>query len=533
MRKYNIKKAFCCLSLVITAAGCTGDFETINQNPQGATDELLAQDFGNITGPMKVVFNGVWKQDPVWMYQVQQNLQGDIWSGYMATPTGFAGGSNNTQYNLISGWNGFAWEIAYVDVMSNLLKVEHQTKTKGLYPEIYAMSLVLKVQAMHRIADIYGPIVYSQYSSQSSVKTYDSQEAVYTQMFADLDQAVTQLSQSADSGAKSIIASSDFSNYKGDYIKWTRYANSLRLRLAMRIVKKNPTLAKTQAEKAVSQKYGVLQGQGDSFVFLSGFKNPVNEVSSVWGDICMSADMESNLLGYKDPRIGVYFNTSTQFPGTYKGIRTGIEIADKPEGKALRADFSRIGKVVNTTEQVWMSIAEVFFLRAEGALRGWNMGDSAANLYNAGITASFVQHNLAGEAAAYIANNSNLPINYVDPVDAVNNGVAVNKVTVAWDNAASNEVKLQKIMTQKWIAVFPDGQEAWSEWRRTGYPKLFPVVVNKSNGVIGTATGVRRTAFAASELAGNPEGLKSGQALLGGPDNGATRLWWDTTGPNF
>ena len=98
---------------------------------------------------------------------------------------------------------------------------------------------------------------------------------------------------------------------------------------------------------------------------------------------------------------------------------------------------------------------------------------------------------------------------------------------------ATNEINLEKIITQKWIATYPDGQEAWSEFRRTGYPKLFRISNNKSGGVISTELGVRRLPFALSEVTNNPAGVESGKAVLGGPDNGATRLWWDVNKGNF
>jgi hypothetical protein len=160
------------------------------------------------------------------------------------------------------------------------------------------------------------------------------------------------------------------------------------------------------------------------------------------------------------------------------------------------------------------------------------MGGSAQSLYEAGITASFAQNGVSG-AATYIADNVSKAKNFVDVKDATNNGAAVNNVTIAWDNAAGNEVKLQKIITQKWIANFPEGQEAWSEYRRTGYPKLFRILHNTSGGTITTELGPRRVNFPQTEKDGNPGGVATGLAKLGGPDNGGTRLWWDTTGANF
>ena len=179
-----------------------------------------------------------------------------------------------------------------------------------------------------------------------------------------------------------------------------------------------------------------------------------------------------------------------------------------------------------------MTTAEAYFLRAEGALRGWNMGGDAKSLYELGIAASFDQRGVSG-AAAYTSNNTDTAIDYVAPKFPVNNATALNNVTVAWDAAATNEVKLQKIITQKWISGFPEGQEAWADYRRTGYPKLFKVLKNYSGGTISTELGVRRINFVVAEKAGNSGGVATGVAKLGGPDNGGTRLWWDVDAPNF
>ncbi len=522
----KIKTTVICVSL-LAAAGCTGDFEEINSNPYGAGSEILEQDFNSIKSLFPPMFNNVLVVNPEWFYQVQQGLQGDIWSGYMSTPTPFAGGTNNTTYDLVPGWNGFAWDAGYVSVMANALKVKQRAEES--YSQFYALSLIIKVEAMHRITDTYGPCVYSQFGTENPVIAYDSQEAVYTQMFADLDYAVTDLTTRVNANEPSTFVGTDLTAYNGAYKKWVVFANSLRLRLAMRLVKVNPTLAKSQAEKAISQEFGVMQNNDDSCVLVSPtYKNPIFTITNAWQDILMSADMESNMVGYKDPRLAAYFNTSSQYPGTYKGVRTGIEIA----AKATHASFSAVGAVVNTNKIVWMPAAEVYFLRAEGALRGWNMGGTAQSLYETGIATSFAQYSLPG-ASDYAANKVDMPINYVDPADATNNGAAVNKVTIAWDAASTNEVSLQRIITQKWIAGFPEGQEAWSEQRRTGYPMLLPVLKNTSGGKITTQYGVRRLPFTTAEKAGNPGGVATGEAELGGPDNGGTRTWWDKTGPNF
>lgn len=529
MKLNNITKAAVCISLLATF-GCTDNFEEINTNKEGITPELLEQDFNHIKQGFAPIFNNIQviTANFEWVYQLQQNLNADIWSGYMATPTGFAGGINNTTYSLVDGWNGFIWDYAYKNVMYNAVDIEK--KSKGKFNQFYALSLILKVEGMHRLTDTFGPIIYSKYGNSSPTE-YDSQQEVYNQFFNELDIAIADLTQRVDDGdtGESTFKTTDLSGYKGKYKQWVKFANTLRLRLAMRIVKADPALAKIQAEKAVSHKFGVMQSNGDLFKIVSPvYTNPLATISDSWLDIRMSADMESIMGGYEDPRIENYFDLSSKFPGQYKGVRTGIEIA----AKADHQDFSGLGTAAKTNEIVLMTTAEAYFLRAEGALRGWNMGGDAKSLYEQGIAASFGQRDAAG-VSAYIADNTKLPKTYVDPNFPVNNSPAVNNVTVAWDDSATNEVKLQKIITQKWIAGFPEGQEAWSDYRRTGYPKLFPVLKNYSGNTITTEYGVRRINFVQSEKSSNQGGVDSGISKLGGPDTGGTRLWWDTTGPNF
>lgn len=514
----KIKTTAICITLL--SVSCTSDFENINTNPYGASNSELQQDYNTIKAPFSPMFNNVILLT-AWPYQIYQNLLGDTWSGYLATPSGFANG-NNPQYKLNGGWNTELWNNTYKGVMSNALKIKQQAE--GKYDEFYFLSLIIKVQAMQRVTDTYGPCVYSTFGTpNTNVFLYDSQEDVYKQMFAELDKAIIGLTPIAKSnaagGKTSLFATTDLSTYKGDYVKWVKYANSLRLRLAMRIVKVNPVEAQKQAELAVNQELGVFSAKDDTFTLnTKNYSNPISEISQSWGDTKMGADMESIMGGYNDPRLAVYFLTSKQFPGEYKGIRTGIQIVNKSD----RQDFSS----ANVKSTIWMTTAEVYFLRAEGKLRNWDMGaGTAESLYEAGVIASFEQHGVSG-ASAYLASTS-LPKDYVDPVEAGNNAAAVNLVPVKYNASAAKKVQLQQIITQKWIANFPEGQEAWSEYRRTGFPKLFPVLVNASGGTIDSALGIRRVNFVDSEKAGNPKGVESGIPLLGGPDNGGTRLWWD------
>jgi len=158
-------------------------------------------------------------------------------------------------------------------------------------------------------------------------------------------------------------------------------------------------------------------------------------------------------------------------------------------------------------------------------LRGWNMGGTAQSLYEQGIQTSFDQYGL-GSAAGYIASTTPAAP-YVDPVNSANNAGPASNVVVKWDDAASTESKLEQIITQKWLAMYPDGQEAWSEYRRTGYPRLYPVLVNNSAGKIDSQAGIKRINMPAPEYNTNKAEVLKAVQCLGGPDNGGTALWWD------
>ncbi|MFK5959470.1 MAG: RagB/SusD family nutrient uptake outer membrane protein [Lutibacter sp.] len=529
--KFYKKYILAAISSAVLLTACTDRFEGLNEAENGFTDSQLTQDFNHVKALFAPMINNVYTYDPAWVTQLQQNLIGDVYSGYMMPPTPFASNINNMNYALVDGWNGFPWSTAYSNIMSNALKVEQRAKESA--PQFYAWSLILKVEAMHRVSDIYGPLVYSEFGTEETTIPYDSQQDVYNKFFEELDIAINDLTTRVNAGETSSFTGTDFTLYNGDYTGWIKFANSLRLRLAMRIVNADPSKAQIEAEKSLSHSIGVITSNAESAIVNSStFTHPLVTINNSWNDIRMGAPMESILKGYDDPRIENYFETSDIVSGEYKGIRNGIDISDKSDYVV----FSPLGNIIQTNKITWMTAAEVYFLRAEGALRGWNMGGTAESLYEAGITTSFEQ-NGAGDASTYIADNTKTAIPYVDPLNAVNNinlgDTNLSTITIAWNNGDSNEQKLEKIITQKWIAMFPDGQEAWSEFRRTGYPKLFPVVINNSGGEISTEDFIRRINFPTSEYDGNPNGVQTGVSYLNGPDTGGTRLWWDISGSNF
>ncbi|PUZ30354.1 Susd and RagB outer membrane lipoprotein [Chitinophaga costaii] len=535
---YIFRKPFAWIAgvaAVLSLQACTKNFGTYNTTNTNLTPDQLNPDFQYIGAAFPQIQSSIYYNynNTTWEYQLQQNLIADVYSGYMMSPDPFRGNISNLNYSLVDGWNGYPFSLAYANVMSPVAYVARQGARTDA-PDFWAVALILKVEAMHRVTDIYGPIPYSHYGEDATKSVYDDQQTVYHRFFLELDTAVTNLKAYIDKyPGKKPFAKFDMV-YAGDYTKWLKFANSLRLRLAMRIVKAEPALSKSEAEKALDPGAGGLMETVKEDVEVSGFgiKHPLYTITAAWTDISMSASMESYLVGYKDPRISVYFDPATDnsFAGQFKGIRIGSNVSAKPgyTGFSTLAYSATATFTDAQTPLQLMTSAEVWFLRAEAALRNYaNAGGTPEELYEKGITTSFLQWDVGDKAPAYISDNVSKPIKYVDPKNAENNIDAMGTLTIKWDDAAPFETKLERIITQKWIAMFPEGQEAWSEYRRTGYPKLFPVVHNLSGGTISSEIQIRRINFTTDEKNLNAAEVAKAVTLLGGPDNGGTRLWWD------
>ena len=517
----------------VTLGSCTKNFRDINTDPNALYPSDAAIDYSNLGEPMNQAQLNILSYVP-YIYQVQQNLNADCYSGYFASGDPFYSNVNNLTYSFVPGWNQTVWDQGYNAVMGPIATVLAATKDPK-YAAFYAWAKIVRVEGMHRVSDVYGPIVYQHYGSVNAdgSSIYDSQADVYSAFFSDLDSSITTLSALSAASTSGIAPFSKFDLvYGGSYKQWIKFANTLRLRLAIRVSSVNSTLAKTEGEKSLGDATGLLSVAADNANVNTGNNvNPINTVANAYGDINMGGPLVSLMNGYKDPRIAKYAQKATDatVTGQYIGIRQGIQIrtTDYP----FYAGFSLPAALPNQMQI--MTAAEAWFLKAEAALKGWTGAGDAQTNYETGIKTSFAQYGL--DASAYITDGTSTAQPYVDPravVPGANDVLAgspyLSAVTIAWKAGDADAVKLEKIITQKWIANFPEGQEAWSEFRRTLYPKLWPVLVNNSGGTISSAKFVRRLSFAADELTTDAAGVAKAIILLGGPDTGGTPLWWDT-----
>lgn len=505
-------KFICCMLLLLSASlfSCM-DYEDIN-DPKFLPKEIST---GALIEKMQLKVYPVQEND----YQYCENLIGDIYGRYM-TVTKDAWYASFATFNASDEWVNAPFDRVYSGFYPNWVKVKEQTDGKGV---TFAWAQLLRVATMHRMTDLWGPIPYSQVGQGSILVPYDSQEEVYRHLFDDLDFAIASLSDyvQANPGDKP-MADYDLV-YGGDYGLWIRFANSLKLRMAMRIVYADPALAQLKAEEAVSHPMGLIDD--NAYNAAIDFRpNPIKIMWKDYEDARVCADIVCYMQGYNDPRMASYFQRHevTGISSAYHGLRTGSTI----ESQAWALKFSAPAILDEGRKEdriLWMNAAEVAFLRAEGAMRGWTMGGSADAFYRKGVELSFAQYGVSG-AEVYLADGTSVPASYAGPKSP---SPSLSSITVKWNDTAGEEEKLERIMTQKWIAMWPLGQEAWSEHRRTGYPRFFPVENNRNSDASLAGKLAARIPFPPSEKLNNAANYQQAVSSLGGEDGYGTKLWWD------
>ena len=521
----------------ILFAGCTKSFDDINTNQHQLTDEELQADYQNVGAFFSQMVNRVVLFDDgsgnclSSDYQVAQGLSADAFSGYLALTGTWRNGVHNGSYSFVGGWYDQMFTRAFSEVMPAWQRVSATSAQMG-QPAVAALATIVKVEAMHRVTDMYGPIPYVHYGSGTLGTAYDRQQDVYNRFFAELDSAIEVLTPLGESGGTLLP---DYDNvYEGNVARWVKFANTLRLRLALRVAYAAPALAQREAEKSAACPLGFIEMAAERAQLLHGrltYFHPNYDMAYNFnaGEVRMGATMDCYMNGYSDPRLAAYFLPASN-DNKYHGVRLGVHNMNPSRYAGVYVSNLNIDRA--STPIVWMTAAEGFFLRAEAALRGWNMGGSAREFYEAGIRASFSENGVSGEDG-YITNSTLRPTRYVDRTGGGNAASAPSSITIAWDDEADFETNLERIITQKWIAMYPDGCEGWAEFRRTGYPRLLPVVNNDSQGLIDTDVQVRRCPFPVQEYNTNEAAVQAAvrlldsEALNGGQDNGGTRLWWD------
>ena len=527
------------------------------------------------------------------MYQFQNTLGPDCYVQYFCVPHSDFPYSNfelRSTYDLCKGFiggpsAGFSRMKYDMAPTLNAEKIDYMPEIKAIYLTLFNYAAIENV-------DLFGPLTYYDYKENFDGLSfvYDRVKDIYYQAKADIDAAIECFKYYKDHRSEAYkkwigIATGNYvglrSSYDIDYSDlsvWIRFANSLKLRMAIHMSKVEPATAKQWAEEAVAG--GVIENTTDEiglFPYLFGVSHPLIEIMG-WNDIVMGASFINLLQNLDHPYMKYLFTKNsialekskqavsgtsasavTRKGSVYVGMRNGVtpgigQTADANPyvGYSMldRTYFAECNPPLYL-----MKVSEVNFLRAEGALRGWNMGGTAQSFYEQGIRTAYLEdrnykeNEYTKHVEQYLNVNAPKGIAYVDPQGLTPDMPSVTKIGVKWNEGDSKETKLEKIITQKYIASFPYSYESWVDLRRTGYPKLFPILhPEHSDGTIKfgdpkvqTADNIMRRIPWVSDDPQTKEDIKAtGIPALSedtnnkpATDTQMQRLWWDVDAPNF
>lgn len=509
----NIQYLFLLLSLSLTFGGCS-DFEDLNKDDT-KLPELSMSHVG-----AAFAYSQYWGMYvDRYEFELVSSVMANLYVQYFANVTP---SFQSDRFVAPDKFSRRAWATYYQKALPQLNIVLDMTKDK--LPVAYAIALVWKVQISHRVADLYGAMPYSDANNaQVSVK-YDSQEDVYKQMFAELDNAISILSQHKSENA----FGADDQIYAGSVEKWYKFANSLKLRMAMRISDVDAANAKKYAEEAVVA--GVMDSAvDDAFIIATPSSTTPYGWLSAWGETYMSASMESVLVGYADPRLAVFFEKPKDalYKEQYRGARNGMNATEIGMAEHAKNTLSLLGARFsdsdskNTEPLMVMNAAESYFLRAEGVTKGWNMNGTIEDLYVKGIECAMKTWGISDTDIKTYINSGNLPI----APGGYFNTPAINKLPVRLSTVLSEQ--LEQISIQKWLALFPyNSVEMYADMRRTNRPKLYSRIHTDDEDVNIDEIPARYL-YPEDENTKNKAAYENGLKLLGGEDKITTHVWWD------
>jgi hypothetical protein len=542
------------LCSIVVVMSCTDNFEEYNTNKNKLSKLEPSQLPFLFSKAQSVATNNGWN------YQIAQNLFHDQYCQYFANTTTYFPSDRLT---IRMDWIRAAWNPIYTEVVPQLQSIFAQTEKTS--PE-YALANIMWVYTFHRLTDTWGPVPYFSAGVAGTGVPYDAQDVIYDDMFKRLDSAVTTLDNFAGQnrfGSYDLI-------YGGDLNKWKKFANTLRLRMAIRISGVDANRARAEGEEAAASGTLTTSPGDDALIIRSLNGDDFNGLAIMdWNEFRMSATMESVLKGYDDPRMPIYFMPTRDswqanevangkaktedmsnvnfedlaHPLEYHGLRNGLTSADMAVPLNGHSANSHHGDRWNDGDPKYtsgsdgretpsnvMCAAEADFLKAEATLLGWNVGGGTAKQhYENGIRNSFAQWGItdAAKVNAYIASGAT-PI----PPNDSQNSPAVSSAPIAFGGTAA--LQKEQITIQKWLALYPEGVEAWADIRRSRAFKLYPVkqsdnpdLPNPADVNAPTNNWIRRIPFINDEKVTNGAEVSKAVPLLNGPDNIATKLWWD------
>lgn len=457
------------------------DFGDLNRNPNATTEPITAALFTNVIANLGN--NLVWDQGGV---NTVSGLYAQFFSETQYTE---ASRYAKPTFNFDGYYSGPLYDLQNIINYNRDQATASKAATFGSSANQIAIARILKARYFKMLTDVWGDIPYSQALKGSGLPSYDPQQQIYTDLIKELKEAVDQF----DNGP---TVQGDIL-FNGNTAAWKRYANSLRLLIALQLSKANAAMGKTEFQAALSHPAGVIEtnSQNATINYPGGnYRNPFYNYYEVTQrrDYAVSKTVTDRLTNTNDPRINAFTTTKVGFPYgltrenavSFANQNSNWTFIMAPQWRRADAPLS-----IMTAANIWLA-------RAEAAFKGW-ISESVATDYMTGIQRSLEQWNVynAGTFATYMAQSS----------------VALTSGT-----------ELEKIATQEWITWFPNGVEAWNVWRRTSYPSLTPAP--------GQAAIPRRFPYGPNEYNLNPENVKAAAARYnagGVEDSQFSRLWFD------
>lgn len=488
--KYNIFFLF-----ILLLPACERDLHEININPNAP----------EITNPNHLFTNSLLKGNTSYLTDVQVEQWSLMnWTMTMAT---FGGLESNRIFEMPGQIDGL-WRELYVDALMNAEEIIKITSGQPAEINKTQIARIWKAFLFQQLTDVYGDIPYSEalQGLDYSVLTpaYDRQEAIYQNLINELETACQKL----DASKAGFTAAADLI-YQGDIEHWRAFGYSLQFRMAMRISGVDPARSRQVIELLQSRPIITSNQASALFPFnLNEQKNPIAEVIQKGEDANRtypSALLINQLRTTQDPRLKVLARPtlkSVLFGNPeYIGV-PGLVSNDDPlwnNYDPSGMDVSQIGDwfLRADAKGVHLSYAEVCFLQAEAALKGWWPGD-ALDYLKAGARADMEALNQAGDSP-------------------------ISETEIATYLASLTSPTIEDILTQKWICnAFRNGYEIFAEYRRTGYP----VLIDPLGQPLATNRIPKRLRYPANEAALNT--LNYNEAIAHqGPDTPETPLWWD------
>ena len=479
------------LALAVAFTGCTKDFEELNTNPNEPAS--VSPGF-LLTASQKRIMDEM--NDSFWGSRRGMQLA-QYWSSNQY--------SNESRYQFRTEVSNASWRDFYAGPLQDLNQIiilntddPEGTSGFGSNGNQIAVAKILQAWVYQMLTDAWGPIPMSA-ALQGVAETtpaYDSQQAVYAGIMTLLNDAMSSMDSGPGPQGDQI--------YGGDMMMWEKFANSVKLRVAMRMSDVDPAGAKAAGEAALSGGMIIAANEDNAeFPYINAAPNnhPINEDYKTRNDFAASNTMVDWLSAMNDPRLGVYFNPAVA-TGTYVGEIYGLDEANA--AITMNDDVSQRGDAILAGDfpGIFFDAAQTHFLCAEAAERGWSGTPlDAEGHYNAAVTLSMQWWGLTD-------------------ADAIN--AYLGQADVAYTSAPGDWK--QKIGAQKWAALYMQGHEAWAEYRRLDAPTLNPCA---DGALAGDGSVPTRFLYPLDEQTLNNSGYDTGVAGLGGEDGLNVKLWWD------